>query len=134
MLRATNSACLRQAGAARDRSRNPSSALPEEILVIDHVYISMSDIGRSLAFYSAALEPLGRRELGSYDSSSGPEGVPDLYGLADEAYGSGIAVGTSIWLRRRQPGETGMYIGFVADDHAAVDAAYAAAITAGGNE
>jgi catechol 2,3-dioxygenase-like lactoylglutathione lyase family enzyme len=102
----------------------------EEVLVIDHVYISVTDIGRSLAFYSAALAPLGWRELGNYDSSSGPDGVPDLYGLADDAYGSGTAVGASIWLRRRQPGETGLYVGFVADDHAAVDAAYAAAINA----
>jgi catechol 2,3-dioxygenase-like lactoylglutathione lyase family enzyme len=104
----------------------------EEVLVIDHVYISVTDIGRSLAFYSAALEPLGWRQVGSYDSSSGPDTVPDLHGLADDAYGSGVAVGASIWLRRRQPGESGLYIGFVADDHAAVDAAYAAAIEAGG--
>jgi catechol 2,3-dioxygenase-like lactoylglutathione lyase family enzyme len=102
------------------------------ISVIDHVYISVTDIARSLAFYSAALEPLGWRELGNYDSSSGPDGVPDLFGLGDDAYGSGAAVGSSIWLRRRQPGETGLYVGFVADDHAAVDAAYAAAIKAGG--
>jgi catechol 2,3-dioxygenase-like lactoylglutathione lyase family enzyme len=100
--------------------------------VIDHIYISVTDIDRSLAFYAAVLEPLGWRGIGSYDSSSGPDGVPDLYGLADEAYGSGVAVGSSIWLRRRQPGETGLYVGFVADDHAAVDAAYAAAIGAGG--
>jgi catechol 2,3-dioxygenase-like lactoylglutathione lyase family enzyme len=100
--------------------------------VIDHVYISVNDVSRSLAFYSAALEPLGWRELGSYDSSSGPDAVPDLFGLGDDAYGSGFAVGSSIWLRCRQPGETGLYIGFVADDHAAVDAAYAAAVDAGG--
>jgi catechol 2,3-dioxygenase-like lactoylglutathione lyase family enzyme len=107
---------------------------PLGMLVIDHVYISVTDIGRSLAFYSAALEPLGWRELGNYDSSSGPDGVPDLYGLADDAYGGGVAVGASIWLRRRQPGETGLYVGFVADDHAAVDAAYNAAINAGGTD
>jgi catechol 2,3-dioxygenase-like lactoylglutathione lyase family enzyme len=105
---------------------------PEESLVIDHVYISVTDIGRSLAFYSAALAPLGWRELGSYDSSSGPAGVPDLYGVGDGAYGSGTRVGASIWLRLRQPGETGLYVGFAADDHASVDAAYAAAIDAGG--
>jgi catechol 2,3-dioxygenase-like lactoylglutathione lyase family enzyme len=100
--------------------------------VIDHVYISVTDVGRSLAFYAAALAPLGWRELGTYDASSGPDGVPDLYGLADEAYGGGVTVGASIWLRRRETGETGLYVGVVADDHAAVDAAYAAAISAGG--
>ena len=100
--------------------------------MLDHIYISVSDVPRSLAFYAAALKPLGWRELGNYDSSTGPAGVPDLYGLADEAYGSGVAVGCSIWLRQRQSGETGLYVGFVADDEAEVDAAYAAAIEAGG--
>jgi hypothetical protein len=75
---------------------------------------------------------LGWRELGSYDSSTGPAEVPDLYGLADGAYGSGVAVGSSIWLRQRQSGETGLYVGFVADDEAEVNDAYAAAIEAGG--
>jgi catechol 2,3-dioxygenase-like lactoylglutathione lyase family enzyme len=102
------------------------------MFLIDHVYISVTDIDRSLAFYSAALEPLGWRVLGNYDSSSGPDGVPDLYGLGDDAYGRGVTVGASIWLRHRQPGETGLYLGFVADDHATVNAAYAAAINAGG--
>jgi catechol 2,3-dioxygenase-like lactoylglutathione lyase family enzyme len=119
--------------AVSDRLGGPRRQA-EEMLVIDHVYISVTDIHRSLAFYAAALEPLGWRELGSYDSSGGPVGVPDLSGLADDAYGSGKAVGASIWLRLRQPGETGLYIGFVADDHAAVDAAFAAAIKAGGTD
>jgi catechol 2,3-dioxygenase-like lactoylglutathione lyase family enzyme len=100
--------------------------------VLDHIYISVSDVPRSLAFYAATLESLGWRQIGSYDSSTGPAGVPDLTGLADSVYGSGIAVGSSIWLRERQPGETGLYVGFVADDEAEVDAAYAAAIKAGG--
>ena len=100
--------------------------------MLDHIYISVSDVSRSLAFYAAALEPLGWREVGSYDSSTGPPGVPDLYGLADGAYGSGVAVGSSIWLRQRLSGETGLYVGFVADDEAEVDAAYAAAMSAGG--
>ena len=100
--------------------------------MIDHIYISVSNVPRSLALYAAALEPLGWRELGSYDSSTGPAGVPDLCGLADGAYGSGVAVGSSIWLRQRQPGETGLYVGFVADDEAEVNAAYASAIEAGG--
>jgi catechol 2,3-dioxygenase-like lactoylglutathione lyase family enzyme len=100
--------------------------------VLDHVYISVSDVPRSVAFYAAALEPLGWKELGSYDSSTGAAGVPDLYGLADWAYGSGVAVGSSIWLRQRQSGETGLYVGFVADDEAEVNAVYAAAIDAGG--
>ena len=102
--------------------------------MLDHIYISVGDIPSSLAFYAAALQPLGWRELGSYDSSNGPAEVPDLYGLADQAYGSGVAVGCSIWLRQRKSGETGLYVGFVADNEAEVKAAYAAAIEAGGTD
>jgi catechol 2,3-dioxygenase-like lactoylglutathione lyase family enzyme len=99
--------------------------------VIDHVYISVADPARSLAFYEAALKPLGWRKLGSYESAGGPDGVPDLYGLGDAAYGSGVAVGSRIWLRQRQPGETGLYIGFVADTEAEVNDVYRAALRAG---
>ena len=101
--------------------------------VLDHIYISVSDVPRSAAFYAATLKPLGWKEVGSYDSSTGPKEVPDLFGLADGSYGSGVAVGSSIWLRQRQPGETGLYVGFVADDDAEVEAAYAAGIEAGGS-
>jgi hypothetical protein len=75
---------------------------------------------------------LGWRELGIYDPSTGPSEISDLCGLADEAYGSGVAAGSGIWLRQRQPGETGLYVGFVADDEAEVNAVYAAAFEAGG--
>lgn len=102
--------------------------------MIDHIYISVSDVRRSMVFYAATLAPLGWRELGRYDSSGGPVGVPDLFGLADEAYGSGVVVGSSIWLRQRQSGETGLYVGFVADSETEVNAAYAAAIEAGGRD
>jgi catechol 2,3-dioxygenase-like lactoylglutathione lyase family enzyme len=102
--------------------------------MIDHVYISVGNISRSRGFYAAALQPLGWRELGAYDSSTGPANVPDLFGFGDRAYGSGDVVGTSVWLRERQPGETGLYLGLVADSPAEVDAAYAAALAAGGQD
>jgi catechol 2,3-dioxygenase-like lactoylglutathione lyase family enzyme len=102
--------------------------------MIDHVYISVSDISRSRSFYAAALQPLGWRELGAYDSSAGPGTVPDLFGFGDRAYGSGKVVGSSIWLRKRVPGETGLYLGLVADSPTEVDAAYAAALAAGGHD
>jgi catechol 2,3-dioxygenase-like lactoylglutathione lyase family enzyme len=100
--------------------------------MIDHVYISVTNIESSLAFYSATLERLGWRECGSYNAASGPEGVPSLFGLCDDIYGTGNGVGSSIWLRQRQPGETGLYLGVVCGSNQAVDAAYAAAIKAGG--
>jgi len=99
--------------------------------MIDHVYISVTVIDRSLAFYLEALKPLGWSAFGNYDSASGPKGVPSLYGIGDDVYGSGKAVGSSIWLRQRQRGETGLYVGIVCNTNELVDAAYAAAIKAG---
>jgi len=62
--------------------------------MIDHVYISVTVIDRSLAFYLEALKPLGWSAFGNYDSASGPKGVPSLYGIGDDVYGSGKAVGS----------------------------------------
>jgi hypothetical protein len=49
-------------------------------------------------------------------------------------FGSGKAVGSSIWLRQRKLGETGLYLGIVCDTNELVDAAYATAIKAGGTD
>jgi len=100
--------------------------------MIDHVYVSVTNIEISLAFYSEALRPLGWHGCGTYNSASGPEGVPDLFGLCDDIYGTGNGIGSSIWLRQRQLGETGLYLGVECGSNQAVDAAYAAAIKAGG--
>lgn len=94
--------------------------------MIDHVYVSVSDPERSLAFYLAALEPLGWQVFGNYDSTAGPATVPDLWGLSNAA--------NSIWLRRRKAGETGLYLGLQAGDRGLVDAAYDAALRAGGKD
>ncbi len=101
--------------------------------MIDHVYISVVSIDKSVNFYTKALEPLGWRWFGKYDSSSGPDTVPDLYGLGDKAYMSG-KIGSSIWLRRRELGETGIYLGIACDTLEAVDTAYKAALKAGGSD
>jgi catechol 2,3-dioxygenase-like lactoylglutathione lyase family enzyme len=103
-------------------------------IMIDHVYISVTQVEKSLAFYAEALKPLGWSLFGNYDAAAGPETVPDLYGLADNAYVSGTGPGSSIWLRQRKPGETGLYLGLVCDSNEAVDAAYAAALKAGGTD
>ncbi len=100
--------------------------------MIDHVYISVTDIEKSLAFYLEALKPLGWHAFGNYDAASGPDNVPDLFGISHDA--SDIGTASSIWLRRRKPGETGLYLGIVCDTNEAVDAAYAAAINAGGTD
>ncbi|WP_124645967.1 MULTISPECIES: VOC family protein [unclassified Burkholderia] len=77
--------------------------------MIDHVYISVTDIEKSLIFYSEALKPLGWSVFGNYDSANGPASVPDLYGIGDDVYGKGEGVGSSIWLRnvsQARPGFT----------------------------
>jgi catechol 2,3-dioxygenase-like lactoylglutathione lyase family enzyme len=102
--------------------------------MIDHVYISVTNIERSLALYLKALKPLGWKAFGNYDSASGPENIPSLYGNGDNLYGSGKAVGSSVWLRQRTDGETGLYLGIVCDSNELVDAAYVAAIKAGGTD
>ena len=100
--------------------------------MIDHVYISVTNIGKSLAFYLEALKPLGWAKSGDYDAAAGPDTVPNLYGIGDHSYTTGTGVGSTICLRQRNPGETGLYVGIVCDTNQAVDAAYAAAIRAGG--
>ena len=49
--------------------------------MLDHVFISVSDIERSIAFYEAALAPLGIVHALDYDGKDGPEGHPDLKGF-----------------------------------------------------
>ena len=102
-------------------------------VVIDHVYISVTNLEKSLAFYVEALKPLGWAEFGNYDDeASGPRRRPRPLRAGNRTYVTGSGVGSSIWLRQREPGETGLYLGIVCDTNEAVDAAYAAAISAGG--
>jgi catechol 2,3-dioxygenase-like lactoylglutathione lyase family enzyme len=100
--------------------------------MIDHVYISVTNIDKSLAFYLEALKPLGWSKFGKYDSASGHNSVPDLHGIGDDVYTGRKGVGSSIWLRQRKSEETGLYLGIVCDTNELVDAAFAAAFKAGG--
>ena len=49
--------------------------------MLDHVFISVSDIARSIAFYETALAPLGIAHVLDYDGKQGPAGHPDLKGF-----------------------------------------------------
>lgn len=94
--------------------------------MIDHVYISASNPERSFDFLLAALQPLGWKEYGRF-SSGGPGTTVDTWGIADDS--------NSIWLRRPRAGSIeGLYLGIAANSTEAVDAAYAAALAAGGND
>lgn len=101
--------------------------------MLDHVFLSVSDLVRSIDFYTAALAPLGIATRVDYDGRDGPPGHPDLKGFGAKgriifwlrqagAVGGGVAEGRAA------------HVGFVADSRAMVDAAYAAAMAAGARD
>ena len=92
--------------------------------MLDHVFLSVSDITRSIRFYEAALTPLGITARLDYDGKDGPPGHPDLKGFG--AHGRMF-----FWLREGGPEGCAAHVGFVAKSKAEVDAAYAAAMDEG---
>lgn len=95
--------------------------------MLDHVFLSVSDLPRSVAFYSAALAPLGIINRLRYDGRDGPPGHPDL-----EGFGAGGRM--FFWLRQGIVQGQAAHVGFVAVSTAQVDAAYAAAMAAGASD
>ncbi len=91
--------------------------------MLDHVFVSVRDIARSIAFYSQTLAPLGITERHDYDGRDGPPGHPDLKG-----FGAGGRV--FFWLREGAADGRAVHVGFVAASQAQVDAAYDAAMAA----
>ena len=95
--------------------------------MLDHVFITVCDLDRSIAFYEAALAPLGITVRLDYDGRNGPPGHPDLKGF-------GANGRVFFWLRAGVVDARAAHIGFVADGRDAVDAAYAAAMAAGATD
>ena len=91
--------------------------------MLDHVFITVSDTDRSIAFYEAALAPLGIVHVHDYDGKDGPEGHPDLKGF-------GANGRIFFWLRQGAADARSAHIGFVAKSEAEVNAFYAAAMKA----
>jgi catechol 2,3-dioxygenase-like lactoylglutathione lyase family enzyme len=96
--------------------------------VIDHVAIRVSDLGRSRAFYAAALEPLGFRIL--YERPA------EVGGGRSVAFGrlgaDDFAIHEPIASLGRNTVTRGMHIAFRADGVQAVAAFHEAAIDHGG--
>ena len=93
--------------------------MPRRRVVIDHVTIGVSDLGRSRLFYTRALLPLGFTEIRT---------VPELdeveFGLEEAAdFAISTRYGTS----------SPVHVAFAADRREQVDAFYAAALAAGGS-
>jgi len=95
--------------------------------MLDHVFLSVSDTERSIAFYTAALAPLGITQRVDYDGRDGPPGHPDLKG-----FGAGGRM--FFWLKAGDVSGGAAHVGFVANSRAEVDAAYAAAMTVGATD
>ena len=95
--------------------------------MLDHVFLTVSDIKRSIAFYEAALAPLGISERFDYDGKNGPPGHPDLKGF-------GANGRFYLWLREGVADGRAAHIGFVANSRKQVKAAYDAAIAAGATD
>lgn len=92
--------------------------------MLDHISLAVRDLDRSLAFYEAALRPLGITRLMAY---GGEGGGPRHVGL-------GSARKPYFWLGTGAPVEGYVHIAFAAADRAAVDAFYEAALAAGGRD
>jgi catechol 2,3-dioxygenase-like lactoylglutathione lyase family enzyme len=95
--------------------------------MLDHVFLSVSDIDRSVAFYTAALAPLGIVNRHDYSGKDGPPGHPDLKGF-------GANGRMFFWLREGVVEGRAAHIGLVARSQEEVRAAYAAAMAAGATD
>ena len=97
-------------------------AVPVRRVIIDHMSIGVSDLGRSRDFYRRALAPLGFEELdpwtdGARDVAFGVVGADDFAISLDYPVGA-----------------AGAHVAFAADTRQQVDAFYRAALDAGGRD
>jgi predicted enzyme related to lactoylglutathione lyase len=90
-------------------------------IMLDHIIITVNDLERSFAFYNNVFKPLN---ISFAMDFKGQNGHPDLKGFGD---------GNTIffWLKEGKSNSDGVHIGFVAKDHAAVEAFHKAAVLEG---
>jgi catechol 2,3-dioxygenase-like lactoylglutathione lyase family enzyme len=86
--------------------------------MIDHLSLEVRDYGRSKDFYVAALAPLGIELLREFEGKVG---------------GFGREGKPIFWVREGEPGGP-IHVAFAAPDNDTVDAFYAAALGAGGED
>lgn len=93
--------------------------------MIDHTGIHVRDLALSLAFYKAALAPLGYGVRLS---------LPDAVGFGAVPPAPGDDPGGDFWLTRATPMAPRSHIAFRAQSRAQVDAFHGAALQAGGTD
>jgi catechol 2,3-dioxygenase-like lactoylglutathione lyase family enzyme len=92
--------------------------------MLDHIFLTVSDTARSVAFYEKVLPVLGITARLDYDGGQGPAGHPDLKGF-------GANGRMFFWLREGAAAPGAVHVGLVADSEAMVNAAHAEALAAG---
>jgi catechol 2,3-dioxygenase-like lactoylglutathione lyase family enzyme len=92
--------------------------------MLDHTGINVSDMGKSRAFYTAALAPLGYSIRKDFGEAAG-------FGVA-EGYGKCLDPGGDFWISAGPVLMPRPHFAFSAESRAVVDAFFAAAIAAGG--
>jgi catechol 2,3-dioxygenase-like lactoylglutathione lyase family enzyme len=95
--------------------------------MLDHIFLTVGDTDRSIAFYERVLPALGITARGDYDGEDGPPGHPDLKGF-------GAKGRMFFWLRQGVAAPGAVHVGLVADSEAMVDEAHAAAMAAGASQ
>jgi catechol 2,3-dioxygenase-like lactoylglutathione lyase family enzyme len=93
----------------------------QERPMIDHVSLKVRDFKRSRAFYDAALKPLGASALWTFNEPAPHAG----YGRPPRPV---------FWIAQGEPASTSLHVAFTAERRSDVDAFYAAAIAAGGQD
>ncbi|WP_438481742.1 VOC family protein [Oleiharenicola lentus] len=95
--------------------------------MLDHLFLTVSDLTRSIQFYEAVLPSLGITARHDYDGKDGPKGHPDLKGF-------GANGRIFFWLKSGTPSPGAVHVGFVADSEKMVIKAHTLALKAGGTE
>ena len=90
--------------------------------MIDHIGVAVSDLERSVAFYTKALAPLGYALIAKFETPAG-------FGVA----GFGVGGKPDFWLAQSEAKQT-IHIAFRAVGRAKVREFYEAAIAAGGKD
>lgn len=93
--------------------------------MLDHIGLTVSDIGPARAFYDAALAPLGIAVV--------MQVTPDQTGGSSHI-GYGSEGRPYFWIGDAGPATGSIHVAFAAQDRAGVDAFYAAAMAAGGRD